>query len=306
MPWGVSVLYFLFLASLLYYFFRSMAKPPVQTDAENFFLVAYAAFCGGWGLVLFFKTNSILGILPAWSRSFWKRFGLYLVLSMALKGAIHALPLPDFYIQVMSHSVFIFCLPLLMSLFPGPGFFMNLALKEVESNELTDTKLVLRPRMSKRIFLLSGGIACLAGSVLYLRFTSGEYVSAWFFIIFSALVALGGVSFLMPNGMCLILDQEGFATVILWRRFRFSWSEVADFTVIPTELGERVGWNLSQSDVAGAPRWRKQMARRTWVRQRLGRDAILSDDFGLPATQLCALMTERKATYDRLAGTKPS
>jgi hypothetical protein len=296
MPLVLSLVSFFLIAPFSYFFLRETSNPPVLTDAENFFLIMYASLSSGYFLLAYRNLDWIKYHLPSWLSSYGKRFALYMVVALALTEVIYSLPLPDFYINVMRHTVYLFCLPIVLpSQRGGLNFLVNPVLKEADTKTLGDKNLILRPRISKGIFVFGVSIVLLLGGVIFLNRSSGEHVLAWICISLFGLSTIAGISLLIPGCSCLILDQEGFVMVNMWRRYRFCWPEVSDFAVVNTQQGQRVGWNCSQNLADDAPLWRKRMARRTYVRRMCGRDALLGDDYGVPAQQLCSLMSERKA-----------
>jgi hypothetical protein len=297
MPLGFSVLCLFFIVPISYILFRELFSPPILTNEENFFLIFYAFLCSGYFLLAYVNLDWIKDHLPSWLNSYGKRFAVYMVVTLALTGIIYLLPLPDFYINVMRHTVYLFCLPLVLaSPRGGLNFFVNPVLQEVDSKTLDDENLILRPRTSKGIFVFGVSLVLLLGSLIFLNRSTGEHVLAWICAGLFGLSSLAGLSLLIPGCSCLILDHKGFVVVNMWRRFRFSWEEVSDFAVVNMRQGQRVGWNFNQNIAGDSPRWRKRMARRLYVRQMCGRDALLGDDYGMPAQQLCSLMSNRKAS----------
>jgi hypothetical protein len=154
MPLRLSLFCFFLIAPFLYFFLRETSNPPALTNEENFFLIMYASLCAGYFLLAYRNLDWIKDHLPSWLSSYGKRFALYMLVALALTGVIYSLPLPDFYVNVMRHTVYLFCLPIVLpSQRGGLNSLMNPVLTEVDTKTLADKNLILRPRVSKGILV---------------------------------------------------------------------------------------------------------------------------------------------------------
>jgi hypothetical protein len=116
-------------------------------------------------------------------------------------------------------------------------------------------------------------------------------VVAWICIAFFGLGIPIGLLMFRPGFACLILKRDGFTMRQSWRQFTFRWDEISDLTVVSFVQGSRVAFNVHKPGVR----------RFAMLREMYGRDLALVDNYGLSASDLCALMQARQS-----AATHPS
>ena len=120
-------------------------------------------------------------------------------------------------------------------------------------------------------------------------------VVGWSSIGFFGLCGAAAVLNLLPGASGLLLDEDGFETVSLFRRSRVRWADVARFGTMRIGLNTLVGFDFVDGH-RGGERLRK-------VNRGLsGFQGALPDTYGLQADALAARLDARLAAWRRRAG----
>jgi hypothetical protein len=98
---------------------------------------------------------------------------------------------------------------------------------------------------------------------------------------FFGLATAVGVKCLLPNGSFLRLDENGFEAVYPFRKQRFRWTEVSDFTTFRAKISQYVSFRTTKP----LNFWMRLMASLV-----AGRDGSLPDTYGLSASELMEIM----------------
>ena len=115
---------------------------------------------------------------------------------------------------------------------------------------------------------------------------------AWFVTITFGLGLLIFLLNLLPQASYLILDEQGFETSSLFRKHRYSWDDVNDFSVGRISSNQMVMFNFSHNYQAA----RKARKVSTMI---AGAEGALHDTFGMKAQDLAALMQSYKNAYSK-------
>jgi hypothetical protein len=281
---------------LFYFILRLDYRGPSLTPGEIVFLWAYALFCTfNW----IFARSQRLWIdshLPPWLNLRWVRFLLCFILAFALIGLLSLLRIPTFYAGIIGKSVTFVLLPYVVNFRRTAWTFGPPRVLPPSSLSGTNEELTLRMKPSKAIFLLVASAAFVAGGIFMLRQNAGL---AWIAICFFGLGIPIGIVMLLTGGYTLILKRDEFTMTTLWRRFSFRWTEVNDFTLVDTPQGSRVGFNVREDLSERPAAWKKRIAAGKWMVEIYGRNAILPDDYGVSADELCRIMTARKSEAEQ-------
>lgn len=140
--------------------------------------------------------------------------------------------------------------------------------------------LRLRPSPWKHLALmvLSAGFVTMGGFLV----AQGQ-AFGWLCIAFFGLGVVVAIVTLLPGASYLELRQDGFECSSLYRKWFQRWSDVEEFFPQRIATSEMVCWNFAPGYVA-QPRGRRVSAGLTGV------EAALPDTYGLPASELAALM----------------
>ncbi|WP_238345815.1 hypothetical protein [Luteimonas saliphila] len=123
-----------------------------------------------------------------------------------------------------------------------------------------------------------------------LRIMGTHPLIGWSSLVFFGLCGGLAVLNLLPGASCLVLDEDGFEIVSLFRRSRVRWTEVARFGETRVGLHRLVGFDFVDGH-AGSDRLRR-------VNRNLsGFQAALPDTYGLSARDLAARMDVRLAAH---------
>jgi len=279
------------LTPLFYWILRSAYSAPTLTVNEQLFIWPYAMLCTFNWIIAYSRGSRIQAYLPQWLNIWWARVALYLVVFLALTEILKLLKLPAFYDAVIGKSLMFLVLPFLM---PSPRTVKTSRADQalLVSAGSMGGDLILNIKSSKATVVLVASVTLMLGGAIMLpKFP----VLGWIDICFFGLGILVGVALQAPGACCLILKRDEFIVVNLWRRLPCRWSEVTDFIVVQTPQGPRVAWNFNQDVPSDAPYWRKRIAARKYVTEMFGRNAILSDDYGVSPDELCRIMADRAA-----------
>jgi hypothetical protein len=284
---------FVFGTPLYYFFIRETCTPKNVTLGEQAFIVGYSLLISG--SFAFGTTRMILGLdRSRWLDAPWKRFAAYFVAALALTGLAAVLPLPAFYANILQHTIIFLVLPIFLS---GRGWtarnrwFERASISSQRAASLVgdgDHDLVLRMPRRKALFLFGASSLFVAiGWWMHLQ----APVVGWTCIVFFGLGIPISLLMLIPGFSQLALRSNGFTMRHSWRRLDLRWDEISDLTVVSGTQGARVAFNVTKPSVR----------RSAMLREMYGRDLLLSDNYGLSASDLCALMQARQAAASRLA-----
>jgi hypothetical protein len=174
-------------------------------------------------------------------------------------------------------------------------------LSSAGSNEVEDIvarfpgPVTLVPSRQKWRFMIVLGVGMTIASIFaswiaLSRFLAGEAgagLEAGIVIFgtgFFGLCTAVAVMSLLPGGSWLQLDENGLTISILFRKRKFFWSEVSDFSIFRIRATNLVVFNVATP----RPNWiQKRNAGLTG-----GRNGSLPDTYGLAAADLARIMTE--------------
>jgi hypothetical protein len=140
--------------------------------------------------------------------------------------------------------------------------------------------VTLYPSRRKWLFVLAGCLVFTAGGyAMILDRASG----GWFVLVVFGLGSVAPAIALLPGAGRLVLDHDGFTSTSLFRSYRVRWQDAGGFDAVrvpPANI-----WLVGYDDVTVAGR------RIAAINVALtGRNAALSDTYGLPADALAYLM----------------
>ena len=150
--------------------------------------------------------------------------------------------------------------------------------------------VTLRVNRLKMLALLAGSLAFVVGGILLIVFVKDDpeavatgIACALFFGACAVVVAV----MLLPGAGSLTLDAGGLEVCSFFRRNRIAWPQASRFTVATLSLpgGNKkpmVGYDHDGLKGFGAD----------FSRNAIGRNAALSDSYGLPLEELARLLTE--------------
>lgn len=139
----------------------------------------------------------------------------------------------------------------------------------------------LQPSRKKWVLVcVIGWLFAIGGGAMIADGRSDGWLVAGFF----AFVAIVAGVVMLPNASWLSLDAEGFAWRVMYRGFHRRWSETSNFGVVAMP---RSGRMVVYDDATAA-----QGVLSHLNRAMSGRNAGLSDTYGLSADDLAALMTQ--------------
>jgi len=122
--------------------------------------------------------------------------------------------------------------------------------------------------------------------------TDGEKMG-WLVTVFFGLGMIVFIVNLFPQASYLKLDKEGFETCSLFKKHRYSWSEIGHFGVGKISNNKMVMFNFSK-EYQRARKIRKVSSIIS------GAEGALHDNFGLKAEELAELMNAYKIGSDKL------
>ena len=299
LPNWVWAILFVFFAPFLYFFLRETPHSVAISTSENIFLIIYAPLLSLNYCIAFKNRDAIFDALPAWLVPQWRRLVLFVAAICLLAAAITSLHLPAFYENVLERSLVFLLIPYLLVARPGFGsgriLETTLNPKASVNPALLDStrELTISYNRRKANFLILGGAAFVAAGI----FMRHDYPAvAWSSICFFGLGIVIGFLNLIPGCAGLVVNNEGFVMINLWRRSRLRWNQVSDFEVVTMHGGTRcVGFNFTREASPDSPHWQKRLAARKWVRDMLGKDAALPATYNITPEDLCRIMTQRQA-----------
>ena len=148
---------------------------------------------------------------------------------------------------------------------------------------------VLRPSPAKWLAM----VAISAGFVwVGLRIMGTHPLVAWACIVFFGLCGAIGLLNLLPGASRLLLDDDGFEMVSLFRRTRVRWADVARFGTTRIGVNTMVGFDFVEG-------YRGGDRLRSVNRSLSGFQGALPDTYGMKAAALAERMEARLAAYRR-------
>jgi hypothetical protein len=281
-----------------YFFLRESSHAASPTALENLFLIVYAILLGLNFSFAFKNRDVIYHALPAWLVPTWRRILAYVAVALSMQLATATLPLPDFYREALGRSVFFLLVPYFCVSAPGTmrGRFLSAALNPKISTDPaiidSERELTFRYNPRKAIFVIVVGLAF----VLVGIFIRHQYpVAGWSCVCFFGLVSLIGSLVFVPGSTRLIVNDEGFVMIHLWRRYQLRWTEVRDFELVTLPPGTKfVAFDFTNEVSPTSPQWQKRLARGKHVREMFGKDAVLPTSYNVSPEDLCHVMVQRQ------------
>ena len=149
------------------------------------------------------------------------------------------------------------------------------------------TTEVLRPSPAKWLAMVAISAAFVW---IGLRIMGTHPLVAWACIVFFGLCGAIGLLNLLPGASRLLVDDDGFEMVSLFRRTRVRWADIARFGTMRIGLNTLVGFDFVDG-YRGSDRLRRVN------RSLSGFQGALPDTYGLKAGELAARMEARLAAW---------
>lgn len=152
---------------------------------------------------------------------------------------------------------------------------------------MKNENLILRPKKSNNILLLTGSLAFTAIGFIVLK--DNEFIS-WVAILFFGLCSLVFLIQLLPGSTQLFLTEDGFIITSLFRSHFTDWKEVKSFKI--GYLGRDLTVMFDYVDSH-----KKHTIGKYISKEMSGSHGALPSTYGMKATELLKLMNEFKQRY---------